>query len=472
MQNSKFMRLLRLLNRAQIAAFENYVLHFYKNEKIAINVFELIQKSTSNFSRLDDLDLGAKWQGLYNPTDDPKKHLKSLQNTFSQLHTWLKESLMLEKIRQKDWSSDMLWLQILDEQEWLEQYEKKASAFFKNTIKSPPQNSQQLIQYWAAAYYQYQQQAKSKSLADFDTLKSIKFHLDQIGGVFNYKIASEIDNMQKLRPNQTDENEEPTVNASNDQSDLALKSLYQSLYNLSSDESEASYLAISEKLPHFIQQLDPQELHGPLRFLKNFLAAQMRRSNDKLYRNKAFELNKIGVENQFFATTESISPTEFLGIVNSATAVKELDWATFFIEKYKHKVVEEFRTSIELLSNAQIFAAKKQFKQALSILDAIEQNENAMLLHKRLVTIQCYMELDYDLDTIEDYIKKYKSYLTNRKSTPKNNSNLGVLNTLKIVKMLLDRKKEQFYIQDQIDSMPNLHMRHWLFEKLTSYKKR
>jgi hypothetical protein len=77
---------------------------------------------------------------------------------------------MLERIRKNDWVNDVVWLQVLDENNWGEQYEKKANAFFESTQKAPPKNTQNLLKYWAAAYFQYNQLIKSNFLANIKTI--------------------------------------------------------------------------------------------------------------------------------------------------------------------------------------------------------------------------------------------------------------------------------------------------------------
>jgi hypothetical protein len=470
MKNSKFIKLLRLLDVSKIAEFEHYLKCFYANEEIALQVMVHLRDTTANFSKLAALDFPDETlHHLYVQTKDPKKLQKNLHNTFSDLHRWLKELLILQRIRQNDWTNDLLWLQILDEQDWLEQYEKKAHGVFKSAVENPPTNSQNLIQYWAAAYYQFRQQEKSKVLANPETLKATKFQLGEIGNAMQYKIANAIETMRRIRPDKAEENEAPSPLPSNKQPDLAIKSLYQSLLALNLDQSEASYAAIVEKLPHFIQQLDPKELHGPLRYLKNYLATQMRKKNDKELRLKYFELNKIGVENEFFKKSDSIFPSEFLGIIGTATAVQAFDWASEFIRQFQDKVDDQHRNTTVVLSTARILVEKNQYTQALDLLESIQNEDQQFSLFLRLMTIQCYYELGY-WDLIYDYIEKYKINLTQRKNTPKNDQNLGALNALKIVKLLLDRKKEPAFIRQQIDSMSNLHMRIWLLEKLNSYK--
>jgi hypothetical protein len=472
MKDSKFIKLLLLLEVSKITEFEHYLKFFYANEEIALQVMDKLRTATTNFSNLAALDFPDEdLHHLYVQTKDPKKLQKNLHNTFSDLHRWLKELLILQRIRQNDWTNDLLWLQILDEKDWSEQYEKKAHNFFKTTVKEAPKNSQNLIQYWAAAYYQFRQQEKSKSLANPETLKATKFQLGEIGNAIQYKIANAIETMRRIRPDKAEENDAPTTHPQNNLPDLAIKSLYQSLLALNLDQSEASYAAIVEKLPHFIQQLDPKELHGPLRYLKNYLAIQMRKKEDKEARLKSFELNKIGVENQFFEKSDSIFPSEFLGIIGSATAVQEFDWAAEFIKKFQDKVDDQHRNTTVVLSSARILVEKNQHTQALDLLENINNEDPQFSLYLRLMTIQCYYELEY-WDFIYDYLDRYKTHLTQRKSTPKNDQNLGALNTIKIVKLLLDRKKEPAFILQQIESMSNLHMRTWLMEKQIAYKKR
>ncbi|MFZ4474785.1 MAG: hypothetical protein ACOYPR_06305 [Saprospiraceae bacterium] len=109
---------------------------------------------------------------------------------------------MLERIRKNDWVNDMVWLQVLDENSWGEQYEKKANAFFESTQKAPPKNTQNLLKYWAAAYFQYNQLIKSNFLANIKTIDASYHALNQVGRLLRVKMENERTLFLKLAPQQ------------------------------------------------------------------------------------------------------------------------------------------------------------------------------------------------------------------------------------------------------------------------------
>ncbi len=468
MKNSKFIKLLTLLPVHKIEGFGHYLQHFYLNEEISLSVMKHLSDTTVQFSNLEGLHFPEDiLQKLYTQAPDSKSRLKQLQNTFSDLHRWLKEYIMLERIRKNDWVNDMVWLQVLNENSWGEQYEKKANAFFESTQKAPPKNTQNLLKYWAAAYFQYNQLVKSNFMASLKSFDASYHALNQIGKLVRVKMENERKSFLKIAPPQESPFQQPE--------DLKLLTLYESLLKLSTTEQEDDFNILEENLLNFEKHIELDEMHNVLRFLKNYAIGQVRKDNNmKYYQRKIHNLNKIGVQNGVFRESASITPTEFLGILNVACALEDFDWAKDFIRDLTTKIREADREITSQIAQIQLAISIKLYPQALDLINAmgLEGASHENQLFVRLTKIRCMYELGYEHEFLDEYIQKYKIHLTLRKSTPKNKSNEGALNAIKIIKMLIDRKKDKKYIEQQIESKSDLHMRSWLREKVADYKKR
>ena len=153
--------------------------------------------------------------------------------------------------------------------------------------------------------------------------------------------------------------------------------------------------------------------------------------------------------------------------------MKDFEWAKDFIRDLTTKIREPERKITSQIAQIQLDISTQRFPEALDLINTVElesaSNENQVFV--RLNKIRCMYELCYEHEYIDEYIQKYKKHLTLRKGTPKNKSNEGALNAIKIIKMLIDRKKDKNYIEQQIESKSDLHMRFWLREKVADYKK-
>jgi hypothetical protein len=467
MKNSKFIKLLALLPVHKIEGFVHYLQHFYPNEEISLSVMNHISDTTVQFSNFEGIHFPEVYlQKIYTQAPDSKNRLKQLQNTFSDLHRWLKEYIMLERIRKNDWVNDMVWLQVLDENNWGEQYEKKANAFFESTQKAPPKNTQNLLKYWAAAYFQYNQLIKSNFLANIKTIDASYHALNQVGRLLRVKMENERTLFLKLAPQQETPLQQPE--------DLKLLTLYESSLKLNTTEAASDFNILEENLLNFEKHIELDEMHNVLRFLKSYAIGQVRKDNNmNYYQRKIHNLNKIGVQNGIFKKSASIAPSEFLSILNVACALKDFEWAKDFVRDLTTKIREPERKITSQIAQIQLDISTQRFPEALDLINTVElesaSNENQVFV--RLNKIRCMYELRYEHEYIDEYIQKYKTHLTLRKGTAKNKSNEGALKAIKIIKMLIDRKKDKNYIEQQIESKSDLHMRSWLREKVADYKK-
>jgi hypothetical protein len=153
--------------------------------------------------------------------------------------------------------------------------------------------------------------------------------------------------------------------------------------------------------------------------------------------------------------------------------LKDFEWAKDFIRDLTTKIREPERKITSQIAQIQLEISTQRYPEALDLINNVElesaSNENQVFV--RLTKIRCMYELRYEHEYIDEYIQKYKIHLTLRKGTPKNKSNEGALKAIKIIKMLIDRKKDKNYIEQQIESKSDLHMRSWLREKVADYKK-
>ncbi|MDX2280980.1 MAG: hypothetical protein NW218_15440 [Saprospiraceae bacterium] len=468
MKNSKFIKLLTLLTAHKIASFVHYLRCFYPNEEISLKVMNYLSDTTAQFSNLEGLNFPETFlQKLYTQAQDTKSRHKQLHNTFSDLHRWLKEYIMLERIRKNDWLNDVVWLQVLDENNWSEQYEKKANAFFESTQKAPLKSTQNMLKHWAAAYHQYNQLVKSSALANMKAFDASYHSLNQISTLLKVKMENERTSFLKIAPQLETPLQKP--------GDLPLFMLYESLLKLNTTEREEDFSILEENMLNLKDHIDLDEMHNVLRFMKNYAIGQFRKGiNMKYFQERIHSLNKVGVQNGIFKKSASITPTEFLGILNVACALKDFDWATDFIRDMTIKIKEADREITHQIAQIQLAIAKERYPEALDLINAmvLEGDGNEHQVHVRLAKIRCMYELNYEYEDLDEYIKKYKTHLTLRKSTPKNKSNEGALRTIKIIKMLLDQKKDKATIQQLIESKNDLHLRTWLKKKVADYKKR
>jgi len=186
-----------------------------------------------------------------------------------------------------------------------------------------------------------------------------------------------------------------------------------------------------------------------------------------------FELNKLSIKHKLFLTNNYITNINFIGIINIACAVQEVEWADNFIDQFSSYLNEEDQNDIISLSQIRVGMVKKQYEEVLVKLNTVNFIDAFVAIQAKAIQLQCYYELGEDyLDLFLNHINSYSIYLTRKKEIAKEQKKAFknfITLTNKLNKFQQQNSKNKIKeLHTEIEQTNSLAHKSWLKKKLKS----
>ncbi|MFN0037816.1 MAG: hypothetical protein ACKVUS_22360 [Saprospiraceae bacterium] len=476
MQKLKFFTLLRTLTEKEVQAFHKQLKQLHGGEEIALRVFEYAKRLHPDFRDGKKLDMAYAYSKIFGADlAENENNRKKMLNALSDLHLWLKDFLLSEKVRLNSLESQVLWLGILQERGLGDDFSKLSARFYTEVSAYLKRDIKGFMRDMVAAYFYYQHLTWAMPLPDVGAIQQCMDTLELCTETIRLKMACEMASLKKVRPS------EPTASKASPRSleppeTHAAKSpplllLYREIHQLLMTEEEAHYTRLEAMLAEYADQIDPAELHGILRYMHNYAAMQIRidKGKEAVFGKKVHQLNKFGLQHDFFTQKGAMSVTEFTNIVNAACSVKDFVWANSFVAEQSRFLPDDIRQDTMLLANAIILFEKKHFKQTLQLLRLTEFRDIHYAIRSRALILRSYVELREDADTILDYCSSFEALLR-RNRKPQTGAVEATLEFIRVLKMLLLGKADKQALLERIEQTPNLYFRTWLRAQAEGYE--
>ncbi len=128
-----FFQILNSLSPSRVKKFEKYLKRIYRPNTIPLKIngyyMNLVKK------KKESPDLEIAYRKIFKTVPKSKKELTKLRNGLSDLFLEIKEFLILEKFKMKSFERDILWMEILDENDLYHKrklYEEKVLTQIEN----------------------------------------------------------------------------------------------------------------------------------------------------------------------------------------------------------------------------------------------------------------------------------------------------------------------------------------------------
>lgn len=229
-------------------------------------------------------------------------------------------------------------------------------------------------------------------------------------------------------------------------------------------ESFAQMKAVLKERAAFIPFEEAQELHI---IARNFC---IRRFNmgDQAYFKELFDLYQLGLETKVLLNEQGyISPSAFKNIVSVASRLEAFDWAEAFVKERSTLLEEKYRNDYLNYNLARLYFARKQYGQALQLLNQVEYHDVFVAADARTLLLKTYFELD-EYDALDALLESFKQFVTRRKEVAYHRENY--LNTIKFTRYLINLngrdKARKEALGKKIQGTKILTEKTWLLEKL------
>ncbi len=394
---------------------------------------------------------------------------KSLNNIFPRLFQHLKEFLIIEKLRDKSFEKEMLWLKVLLERRALKLF-PQAINFLQTRLKRSKK-----IDLW----FPYKE-LRLNYLRYYQSLNSIetKKHLNQslvnledffIGGWL--KFQCECFNRANIL-------QEPIAWTTKDEQIFHLATL-----NTSDNPFIKSYryaleylrnpdlFNFDDILSHYksnYRSISYSDQSTLLRYLINFCSAKIREGSDE-FLIYTFELYKFGLKEELFSKKDSLSSNLYLNIVELACDLSEFQWLDGFQERFIQRVVAEEKEVVKSFSDALIGYAKGDFDIAKEKLRAIKYPDPFFKLRRYALFARIYFDSEEkESDLLADHLRAFEKLLFRNKSfNPRLKEAVS-----NFIKLLRDLGKTGFKdyadLKERLNNTNPIYYKSWLTKRLKS----
>ncbi|MCB9281774.1 MAG: hypothetical protein H6562_22985 [Lewinellaceae bacterium] len=467
MKNSKFLKLAAKLDRETLIAFNKYIKKLHKGEEVALSVFDYIRKLHPDLEDHPKLEISRAYLKIFNESleDNPYNRTKLL-NALSDLHLWLKDFLLLQKMKDNSFESLAIWGIMLKKMGLQEAFERHSLRLRSQLERMGRISVLDYMKGMVANYFFYYHLTRNKQEADISSLQDCSNDMDLFYAVSKLKIGCEMANRKNLMAR--DFEQEPItavielLKAKNLEDHLLLH-LYLEVYRMI-EKGEDRYACIEQLLTGNIRVIEPEELHTILSYMHNYASARIRKGHDE-YWKMVHNLNKFTVAHGVFAGGGELSSIQFNNVITAASISGDFKWADVFMNSHKAYLNPDVQKNAITLAKAVMTFEKKAYKKALNILEEGEFRELFDVIRSRSLALRCLVELKdpAGVDIVE-YCISFEGFLKRQKKR----SWIVVkstLNFIRMVEMIEKGKAEQDVLLEQINSTAEIFFKPWLIEK-------
>jgi len=202
-------------------------------------------------------------------------------------------------------------------------------------------------------------------------------------------------------------------------------------------------------------------------FALNYCVRMINRGN-AAYLDKALGIYKEMAATDLLTTGGRLSQFDYKNVVTTALRVKDFNFAEQFIYDNKHKLKEDERDNAFTFNLARLHFYRKNYKQAMRLLQAVEYNDIFYQLDAKTTLLKCYYELgEYSLLlSLKDSFTK----LLRRKKTISEQHRINYSNfirfTSKLFRVDTRDKKRIAELKKQFDNTSHVADKTWINEKM------
>jgi len=461
MRNSKFIKMLRVLNKEELTGFGKHLLSAHGREQVALNVFHYIKKFYPTFSDERKLDLHYAY-GFIFPEDKNVKD-KKLLNILSKLTKWLKQYLLLLETSANTFENSFFTARLLWEKGLTDEYEKSISgltSFAESPEKSSLGSFMNSLSASHLAFFHIGGKDK-KNMGGL--LRQCDTDLELTYCVGKLKMACEMAKFNTAYNESYDLSEMKTVvSLSKKHLEKApLLQLYYAVFHLITTQKGKYYDDAERILLQHAHKIHDTELHTILIHMRSNSAVRIRMGDETAWQT-GHNLNKISHASGFYKK-EKMTALQFTNIVNAAVYVGDIAWAWKFIEEQGPLLEKGLRENTLKLAVAIIYSAEKKPEEVLDLVAQISFKDINVNIRTRSLILKSYYELSKPLEFITSFCSAFKAFLR-RKNKLNKQAAEATINFIKIVQMLINPKKSTQSIQAVIDTTQRLYFKKWLTE--------
>ncbi len=471
MHSSKLIKLLKILTPDEFRLFHKFIRSiYYQNNEHVVQLYKYLRKYYPDFPE-NKINKGKVFHYLFPTRPFNNNTLASLMSKTTRL---VEEYLLIIDMQMDAFERKKRLVRIYGKRNQFDFFEKGTKDLLKELEEAPFPKHQEFIDLNQSLYFH---PLHNKYDLEDESLEQLMDNLDHYFALSKIRFGIALKNKQKIlsKPYSL-----KFMEILNKEKDLGLNAppgffqLYQYAFALLEEGNDIDFNKF-EKLffEHFIRFEKEDQTLLYVNGL-NYVNRQVNNGN-ATYSSIAFRWYKHGLNNGLLIQNKNIDPITFGNIVVYGCREKKFNWTKSFIQTYKSYLDPEIGADIVNYNLAWLHFSKKEFDQALSILNSYPFKEKDQ--PKTRLNIVCamfelflmnhtyYTMLIANIHSFEVYISRNTFF--------KKDTLTSYLNGIRIIRGLAKRivKNEskssiKSWFTKQIQSKSKIIALNWLKEKI------
>lgn len=437
MENSKLIRVLRSLSKAEMKELEKFISSpYFSTGRDCKLIFDILKRSWPEFSGVQ-MTKAFVYEKLYPGKSYGDKRSKSILSTLSsELYGLVLKFLTYSGLKNDNRGKKLLLLRnLLDKNLYREFDTEYHDTITDNTLNENSERRGSAGNFLESFRLQYIYNEYTWKRSDMEGLyNGLKQSSDDAIAfvmITAYKFMDTKDTASvtfNIKTGQTFA--DILLGALDNEKMLAeLKEFYPDLYTYISanhlvymmnrdktrvnDESLHQYRKLREVMESNSDAFGHREKYMLYQALENYMAIRLEQNQqEKDNYKELFDIYRSSLEQGVYKVSResSIEPTVFRNILMTACDMNEFDWAADFIENYSGELPGEFAESMKSHAYATLYFNKGEFEKALKHIVNIKYDYLRHKIDAKVLQFKIFYELgDYEpafniLDTLRHYI--------------------------------------------------------------------
>ncbi|MDO8365210.1 MAG: hypothetical protein Q7T20_00340 [Saprospiraceae bacterium] len=458
-KNPKFLEFMARLDESELARFEKYLRLEYPKEGNAMSVFRYYKRFFPGKEHSDRMALPYAFRKIYGVEMGPRmSDPKKLWNAFSRLYGWLKDFLILEKLKADRFTADVFWMDILLEKGLNSEHSKQAIAAY-HTNYSQFYDLKACLQQIELGRHYRQQLVQGRPIPDYKAIEPCILKIHENADLISLKMKCELLTIKGVRPSK------PPVHTA-DEAIPPLQLIYHHIHLMLTKGATEHYEEIEKLLQAHSIQISRASSNDILRYLHYHAARMFREADEKVWSHKLHRLNKVLLEKEVYSPQKEMPSSHFQNIVSVACVANDLDWVNIFIEEYSRFLPVKTREENKVVAQTALAFARKDFHKVLELSGKPLFKDEIQIFRIRIFQLRAMYELGLDLS---DALNAYNTHLLRRRN-PVTAYKESAIAFMSVLNMLIEKKVTKKTLIKSLEAYPQIFVRTWLREKIDAYK--
>ena len=389
----------------------------------------------------------------------PKAKKEIFANVISKLCKHIERYLIWSEIESDRMTQDTLLLKALGKRgmsDFFHKHKEKSKISITKSPKGLWNNYHEFMTEYLLYFCNMTSDIKQSKIA----LKSAYESLKKFCGILNHYLILEMHNRNILVKEVWEDEISEFTNNYKIKHDFS--EILDNLIEMKVSKTEESYKKLIRKVEN--ENISKEIRYTILIHLRSYLSFRIIKG-DLTVTPKLLDLQKYGLEKGILFPSGRIPVIRFTNILNTASSLKEYDWAIKFVTDWCHLVDNKNINETKTLGYAQIEFNKQNFEKVIDLLIELKFKNCEFELKAKWLLLCSNYEINIDNYSIIEYnINTFKYFLKRNKSNTTELTFLSYMNCAKYI-LQIAKKSEINKSIEKIKNEKNLFFRSWILKK-------